>query len=92
VDKPISSEEVPEKPGSALTPETASLMLGGGIDAMAKNTKTLSSSKKAQAPKRAAAKRGSALDRTSVETIRIPPEDVDNLEALRLFVQAYEKL
>ena len=59
---------------------------------MAQNTKTLPASKNAPAKKKAAARRFSVLDRTPVETIRIPPEDVDNLEALRLFAQAYEKL
>ena len=59
---------------------------------MAQDTKTPPASKKAPAKKRMATKRVSALDRTPVETIRIPPEDVDNLEALRLFAQAYEKL
>jgi hypothetical protein len=59
---------------------------------MAKKTRTASAAKNAPAKKAVAAKKTSTRSRTPVETIRIPPEDVGNLEALRLFVKAYEKL
>jgi hypothetical protein len=62
---------------------------------MEKKTKATSAPKKARARharKGAVAKKASAFDRGPAETIRIPPEDVENLEALRLFAKAYEKL
>ena len=68
------------------------MIAGNNAVANLKKTKISSASKKAPAKKAAAARKASPLDLTPVETIRIPPEDVDNLKALRLFVQAYEKL
>jgi hypothetical protein len=55
-------------------------------------TKITPAPRKASAKKPATAKKAPALDLTPVETIRIPPEDAPSLEALRLFVKAYEKL
>jgi hypothetical protein len=55
-------------------------------------TKTSPAPQKASARKAATAKKAPALDLTPVETIRIPPEDAPSLEALRLFMKAYEKL
>ena len=57
-----------------------------------KKAKTSSVPKKKPAQWTMTAEEDYALDLTPVETIRLSPEDAKSLEALRLFVKAYEKL